>query len=257
MIYPAKDGSRWVWWSRRDAERLLRDGERPASCWDLAAVHRLLTGRSRDDPAAIWAWTHDLPEPPAVAAEPTLLDVGSSDEPLDANGQLSADWQRGGWSETPDKAKRWCELALASYDVQRQRILELDDPRSDPRQPPLRLLIAYAESLAGLLAVELEQDGLPLNLSVMTDLLAGVIGPRPVDDNHAASQRRARDDAVRVQFPGTPVDLRNPAQVREMLLRVGLDLPDTRSWRLEPHAASLPPVAALLAWRTADRLATT
>ena len=257
MTYPAKEGSRWVWWSRRDAEPLLRDGERPASCWDLAAVHRLLTGRSRDDPAAIWAWTHDLPEPAAVAAEPTLLDVGSSDEPVDADGQLSADWQRGGWSETPDKAKRWAELALASYDVQRQRILELDDPRGDPRQPPLRLLSAYAESLAGLLAVELEQGGLPLNLSVMTDLLAGVIGPRPVDDNHAASQRRARDDAVRVQFPGAHVDLRNPAQVREMLLRVGLDLPDTRSWRLEPHAASLPPVAALLAWRKAERLATT
>jgi DNA polymerase I len=58
-------------------------------------------------------------------------------------------------------------------------------------------------------------------------------------------------------FPGSPVDLRNPAQVREMLLRIGLDLPDTRSWRLEPHAASLPPVAALLAWRKAERVATT
>jgi DNA polymerase-1 len=42
-----------------------------------------------------------------------------------------------------------------------------------------------------------------------------------------------------------------------MLGRIGLDVPDTRSWRLEPHAALLPPVAALLAWRKAERLATT
>ena len=207
---------------------------RPAACWDLAAVHRLLTGRSRDDPAAVWAWTHDLPEPPApppVAAKPTLFD---------------ADAEVGGSMDV-----------IAAYDVQRRRILELDDPRVAPREPPLRLLTAHAESLAGLLAVELEQDGLPLDRSVMTDLLTGVIGPRPVDDNHAAAQRRARDEVVLRQFPGSPVDLRNPAQVREMLLRVGLDVPDTRSWRLEPHAASLPAVAALLAWRKAERLATT
>jgi len=34
-------------------------------------------------------------------------------------------------------------------------------------------------------------------------------------------------------------------------------LPDTRSWRLEPHAATSEPVAALLEWRRAERLATT
>lgn len=257
-MYPAKDGSRWLWWSRHDAGVFLKDGERPQACWDLAAVHRLLTGRSRDDPAAIWAWTHDLPEPPVVASEPSLLDIGSiDDEPVDVEGQLSAAWQRGGWMDSPDRTRRWGELALAAYDVQRRRILELDDPRLGRREPPLRLLTAYAESIAGLLAVELEHDGLPLDRAVMTDLLADVIGPRPVDDNHAAVQRRARDEAVQQQFPGTPVDLRNPAQVREMLLRVGLDVPDTRSWRLEPHAASLPAVAALLAWRKAERVATT
>src|SRR4051812_15215816 len=43
---------RWVWWSAREtAMSLVRSGARPAACWDLAAVHRLLTGRSRDDPA--------------------------------------------------------------------------------------------------------------------------------------------------------------------------------------------------------------
>jgi DNA polymerase-1 len=39
--------------------------------------------------------------------------------------------------------------------------------------------------------------------------------------------------------------------------RAGFDLPDTRSWRLEPHAATSPAVAALLRWRKAERTATT
>jgi DNA polymerase-1 len=70
--------------------------------------------------------------------------------------------------------------------------------------------------------------------------------------------RRERDADVLRHFPAADgVDLRSPAQVRSLLTRIGLDLPDTRSWRLEPHAAASPAVAALLAWRKADRLATT
>jgi DNA polymerase-1 len=250
---------RWVWWSaRQTATHLVQAGLRPGACWDLAAVHRLLTGWSRDDPAAVWAATHDLPEPATVSAEPTLLDTGSaSDGPTDADGQLRPDWQRGAWAETADNLRTWAEFALASYDVQRGRVLDLTDPRVEPRDPGLRLLTAHAESLAGLLALELELDGLPLDRNVMTDLVAAIIGPRPVDDSHAAAQRRARDDAVLRQLPAPPIDLRNPAQVRDVLGRIGLDVPDTRSWRLEPHAASLPAVSALLAWRKAERIATT
>jgi DNA polymerase-1 len=42
-----------------------------------------------------------------------------------------------------------------------------------------------------------------------------------------------------------------------MLARIGLDLPDTRSWRLEPHVDTSPPVRALVTWRKAERLSTT
>jgi DNA polymerase-1 len=250
---------RWVWWSARaTATAIVRAGVRPGACWDLAAVHRLLSGRSRDDPAAVWAAAHELPEPPKVAPEPTLLDAGGDgDDATTGEGQLDPDWQRGGWADTPDRTRRWAELALESYDAQRRHVLDLPDPREQPRQPPLRVLTAYTESLAALLAVELEIDGLPLDRSAMTELIAGVIGSRPVDESHAAAQRKARDDTVNAAFPGERVDLRNPAQVRELLARIGVDVPDTRSWRLEPHAASLPPVAALLAWRKAERLATT
>ena len=53
------------------------------------------------------------------------------------------------------------------------------------------------------------------------------------------------------------IDLRNPAQVRTLLARVGIDVPDTRSWRLERFAGAHPVVEALLAWRKAERIATT
>lgn len=35
---------RWVLWSQDHAERLLADGVRLTTCWDLTAVHRLLNG---------------------------------------------------------------------------------------------------------------------------------------------------------------------------------------------------------------------
>ena len=52
-------------------------------------------------------------------------------------------------------------------------------------------------------------------------------------------------------------DLRNPVQVRELLASVGVVVPDTRAWRLEPFRATHPLVEALLTWRKAERIATT
>ena len=52
-------------------------------------------------------------------------------------------------------------------------------------------------------------------------------------------------------------DLRNPAQVRELLAAVGVDVPNTRKWVLEPYRTVHPVVDALLAWRRDERIATT
>jgi DNA polymerase-1 len=52
-------------------------------------------------------------------------------------------------------------------------------------------------------------------------------------------------------------DLRNPVQVRELLAGVGVDVPNTRKWVLEPFRDTHPLVAALLEWRKAERIATT
>ena len=45
---------RWVLWSTDTALALVRAGLRVATCWDLAATHRLLFGGWRADPG--WAW---------------------------------------------------------------------------------------------------------------------------------------------------------------------------------------------------------
>ncbi|MDQ1747297.1 MAG: polymerase, partial [Frankiaceae bacterium] len=215
-------GTRWVWWSARETvASLSRDGWRPRACWDLAAVSALLDGGRGSLPTA-------------PSTEVATLDFAAKAD-----------------NYGPERAR---EIAVEQYGALRA----LPDPRAVPGDTPLAVLTAYAESAAAVLAVELEHTGLPVDTDAMAAILRPVIGERAVDERHAAATRRARDDAVRRLFPHSDdVDLRNPAQVREMLARIGLDLPDTRSWRLEPHVDTSPAVRALVAWRKAERLATT
>jgi DNA polymerase I len=259
----AEYAPRWTWWSGQDvAPWLAASSLRIRACWDLGAVGRLLHGLRREDPAAVWAAEAGLPEPAGSAGSGGSLGLFDLDEvdtgPVRDDGQLSAEWVHGRATEDLASALRWAEVGLTLQLRQSQRIVGLPDPRRQPRAPSLALLTAYAESAGALLATELEQNGLPVDRDVFGALLQAAIGDRPVDEADERAKHRAREAAVLSEFPGTPdADLRSPAQVRELLLRVGLDLPDTRSWRLEPHAAIVPAVAALLAWRKADRLATT
>jgi DNA polymerase-1 len=70
--------------------------------------------------------------------------------------------------------------------------------------------------------------------------------------------RAARDGAVLRHAPaGVTADLRSPVQVRSLLAAAGVEVPDTRAWRLEEFKDTSPLVAALLEWRKAERIATT
>lgn len=267
---------RWVWWSSAGtATELVRAGLRPATCWDLAAVHRVLAGGSQDGPGLVWALARgldaadvprtgqlDLLQPPP-SANPTHAAEGAAssgvgaDQPVDATGHVRAEWVDGGWARTPERMARWAELAVASAQLQRDLLVQrgrLPTVCGDP------VLTAHAESTAALLSVELAQDGLPVDVARAQELICAAAGPRPGDAAHAARLRRERDDVVLAHLSdavGVRPDLRNPAQVRAALARVGIDVPDTRSWRLEPWCAHHPLVPALLAWRKADRIATT
>jgi len=250
---------RWVWWSAWETAGLLIAADvRPRTCWDLGAVGRLAYGIRRGDPGAIWAAARGLPEPAPIGRGLDLLDLDSAGTgPIRPDGQLSREWQAGGWSSELPAALQWARLALAVQNAQETLLRSLPDPRATPGEPPLALLTARSESAAALLAVELEHDGLPVDRASAARLLGELVGPRPANATEHVEQRRRRDQIVLRQFPGLPVDLRNPLHVRGLLTRIGLDLPDTRSWRLEPHRTTSPAVAALLAWRKAERLATT
>jgi DNA polymerase-1 len=107
------------------------------------------------------------------------------------------------------------------------------------------------------LCVELGARGLPVDIGVAEALLADIVGPRPSSAADAERQRRERDAAVLREVPGLDVDLRNPAQVKSLLRRVGVEVDDTRAWRLEQLRDRHPLVEALLTWRKAERVATT
>ena len=243
---------RWVWWSAREtAAPLLEAGIRPNACWDLGAAGRLLHGLRREDPPALWAAAHGLPEPDRQSGGPDLF---SSEGPFDKEGQLVGGWDA--WQHDEAAARAWARLALDLYLRQASAAEALPDPRATPSRTPLAVLTARSESAAALLCVELEHDGLPVARAVAAEQIEAIVGPEPVDEAEASAARAGRDALVMAHAPGATCDLRNPASVRELLLRVGLDLKDTRSWRLTPHA-SVPLVAALLAWRKAERVATT
>ena len=244
---------RWVWWSARTtAAPLVAAGLVLPACWDLAAVHRLLTGGTRDDPAHIWATLQGLD--PLSAPRTGQLDLlhgaadaaeeGDPEDPVRPDGYLRPDWVAGGWAREwrgGERAARWAALALAAHDAQLAALAGAPDHRRAVVAPPLAVLTARSESAAELLCVELAATGLPLDRAAAEQVLTRVIGPRTADPAAEAAARAGRDEAVLAQVPGAGgVDLRNPAQVRDLLARVGIDVPDTRSWRLAPYRGMHP-----------------
>ena len=219
---------------------------RPRQVWDLAAAHKVLYGGRRDDPSAVWAGAHGLPVP-ARGDDFALLDsalaaIEPYTGPIRADGSLHPEAWR--FASVEDLAA----LALRVQQQQETALRDLPDPRSDPTGPPLRLVTAWAESAAALLCVELAADGLPFDTDAGLALIGRLI---------QADDRAGRDAPVLELFRGDDVDLRNPASVRDALKRKGIEVSDTRSWRLEAFRAAHPVVDALLTWRKAERVATT
>ena len=222
---------RWVVWSQETARELVRRGVRVATCWDVAAVHRLLFGGWRAEPAYAWACLHgQAPEDvPAVTGEPDLFSVAE---------------------DAADAPVLGATAALAAARLQLARLAQ--------EGGGTRVGTARSESTAELLCAELSADGLPVDRGTAENLLTEIIGPRPRGPADAAAIRAARDAQVLRHAPdGTGSDLRSPAQVKALLAAAGIDVPDTRAWRLEEYKDRSPLVAALLEWRKAERIATT
>jgi DNA polymerase-1 len=253
---------RWVWWSNGTAAALIAAGIRVARCWDVAAVHRLLSGGWTATPPVMWARIHHLDRDtmPSTApldlfsvAEHELGEAGDPEDPVRADGHLRASWVSGGWSASPTRLARWAALALDTAARQQVALDELPDPRR-------AAATARSESAAELLCAELAADGLPIDRDAAEAVIAGFVGPRPTTPADAEAERRRRDDEVLRHVPpdaAIGVDLRSPGQVKSLLRRVGIEVPDTRAWRLEGLRDAHPVVDPLLAWRKAERVETT
>jgi DNA polymerase-1 len=252
-------GPRWVWWTSDTAQHLVDAGIRPARCWDLDAVHRLVHGGWRAGPARTWAGVHDLAmdhlptlAPVDLFSAATELGGADPDDPRRPDGHLDPSWVAGGWRSSEDRMITWTRLAL---DVHRRQQEQIDRLEGHPAAPAT----ARSESAAAALAVELGHDGLPIDVAEAERIVASFIGPRPTD---AADERRLaaeRDELVLAHLPAdlrSGVDLRNPASVKSLLRRAGIEVDDTRAWRLE-QLRDHPIVDALLVWRKAERVATT
>lgn len=248
---------RWVLWSNATASTLLAAGTRLATCWDLAAVHRLLAGVWRADAVRVWCAMRGLDHEDAPAlGQLNLLGVGGGDggdpeNPEQPDGHLRPEWVAGGWAQSPTRLAAWAAATVQVATWQRQQLAAL--PGDGDREA-----IARSESTAELLCAELMADGLPIDRAVAESLLRSLIGERPTIEAAAQSQRATRDQVVlRHLPPGSGIDLRSPADVKSMLRRLGLDVPDTRAHTLEALKDPPPIIPDLLQWRKAERIATT
>lgn len=175
---------------------------------------------------------------PTEHSSPDLSPTPVPGGPVRPDGHLRADVAAGTWQITDARLLAWAETLLAlaaAQQVTAQRISS-------------RLVSTiHAESAAAVLCEELRRDGLPVDRAALTAIVEPMCGPR-----------QQRDARVLELVPGHEhADLRNPAQVRDLLRSVGIDAPNTRKWTLEPLRHMHPVVPALLEWRKHERIATT
>lgn len=251
---------RWVFWSARsDADPLVRNDIHVGRCWDIAEAHRILVGGRSADPAGAWATVCRLVSSGAprttagdlfdFADDQDPGDVGDPECPVRSDGYLRPEAVAGTWQGSAARVLAWANTALDTATRQIAALSELS---------PRAVSTGQSESAAALLCVELAATGLPVDRPTIERLIEASAGPRPDDEAHAGRTRRARDAVVLSHAPGHEfTDLRNPLQVKELLASVGVVVPDTRAWRLDPFRDTHPLVATLLTWRKAERIATT
>lgn len=251
---------RWVFWSAQPAaDPLVSIGIHLDRCWDIAEAHRLLAGGRAAGPALAWATacqldTSDLPRAAGgdlfdFAGDDHPGDSGDPESPVRSDGYLRPEAVEGTWQTSPARILAWSRVAVETATRQIGALAHLSGRAVNTGQ---------SESAAALLCLELAATGLPVHRPTMERLIRESAGARPVDEAHARKIRAMRDEQVLRHGPGREsTDLRNPLQVKDLLASVGVVVPDTRAWTLEPFRGTHPLVEALLTWRKAERIATT
>ena len=214
----------------------MADGVRVATAWDVAAVHRLLFGGWRAAPARTWAALRDLaPTTIPALGQLDLLggaaggDDGDPEVPVRPDGHLRPEWAAGGWADHPDRL-----AALGRHGPRRGATSRA--ARLDALAVGGDAALDRAVGIGGRAAVRRAGARRPAHRRRRG---ASASSPPP-----SAPDRRTSARPTSAAAPVTPrcwrtrpyggrVDLRNPAQVRALLRQVGVDVPDTRAWRLE------------------------
>ncbi|MGA8046397.1 MAG: DNA polymerase [Dermatophilaceae bacterium] len=259
---------RWALWSAADLRPLLDLGTVPARVWDCTEVHRLRHGGWDASPRIMWCDRGGLPVADAPSAPRSdLFDFGDREDRAEAESlttpagylrgeALDGSWQAHGLPSDPARLLQWAHAALDVAEHQHSAVTRTAGER--PWTGPRALAAAVSESAAALLCLELERGGLPIDRDELTRLITASAGPRPSSLEDELASRAVRDAEVLRLVPGREsTDLRNPAQVRELLLAAGIEVRDTRKWTLESFREAHPVVPALLAWRARERIATT
>ncbi|MEO6143086.1 MAG: DNA polymerase [Dermatophilaceae bacterium] len=251
---------RWVFWSAQvDANPLVNNGIHLDRCWDVAEVHRVQVGGRATEPALAWATacrldTSDLPRAAGgdlfdFSGEHDAGDQGDPEDPVRSDGYLRPEAVDGTWQTSPARVLAWSRVSVDAAARQVEALSELS---------PRFVSTGQSESATSLLCVELAATGLPVDRTTLERLIGDSAGPRPKDQANASEIRGTRDGEVLRHAPGREsTDLRNPLQVKDLLASVGVMVPDTRAWTLEPFREIHPLVEALLSWRKAERIATT
>jgi DNA polymerase-1 len=253
---------RWVVWAAGSTLReVVRAGVDVSRSWDLAEAHRIIHGGWWATPGHVVAGCRGLREADVPTPRPhrlsgfdgDLFDVAERDDTalFTPEGHLRPD--AAAWATD---SRRLHELAVLALECQAAQASSLESISGGEDTRLLRTV--WSESAAAVLCLELERDGLPVDRGAAEDLIALSAGPRPVDDADGARIRAARDRDVLRHAPGRErTDLRNPGQVRDLLQSVGVEVPNTRAFVLEPYRQTHPLVDALLRWRKDERIATT
>ncbi|GGJ75810.1 DNA polymerase I [Pilimelia anulata] len=231
--WEARATPRWLWASATEVvPGLLRAGVRVGRCHDMQLVEGLLL-----------AYEGRWGEPCSAAAVVARRD--RRPVPADPPVRL-AEPPGGGQSAlfTPVLAESSLRDVVDGYAEQVARLAAM------PESGRLRLLMA-AESAGALVAAEMGHEGLPWRVDVHRDLLADLLGaPSPVGGPPARlvelSAQIAAAFGVRALRP------ERPAEVLRAFARVGVTLPNTRSWVL--RGVDHPAVPLLLDFKERYRI---
>ncbi|MDN5641153.1 MAG: bifunctional 3'-5' exonuclease/DNA polymerase [Actinomycetia bacterium] len=216
---PAEEAGRirWVLPSCREVmPQLLASGVSPDRCWDLALCQRILTGVA-SFPDGTLDYTPTVPLDPLQQERPPGRLPAPRADPAQTSLFDAPAAPRG--PARPDAAALAAEFRAQEAAV-----------RASPAASRLRLLLA-AESQGGLIAQEIEREGLPWDRAVHEALLEDLLGPRPPEGKRP-QKMQALAERIAEQWGLPKVNPDSPQELLRAMQSVGITVDSTRKHAL-------------------------